>query len=439
MSIGNFITSGEIDRIDGIFSIIMFNFILVAPFIQYYYSYWYPSFYSDRLGYKWTISTELWMITSSIVVISFFIFKVALRPYINSKYKISIRKINKKKLIYYSVLFLFISLLSQFFIYYKLGGISGYIAAYTIRSEGGGEFSGLGKYMIIAEPFPVLLIMTLVYFSIYNNRNINYGQVKVLLLILGFLGLLLFFGGLKGSRSNTMLAMFWLICVINFYYRKMTIKTLSLVGLIFLLYMTVYGLYKSVGDEFFNEVNYSNIQDNDKYRGNALTGVLSGDLSRYEVQTEIINKVILEDEAIWYGESYLDAILLAVPSSVMEVLDIKGKTELATKMLFGEANFVTHQAKSTFIFGLVGESISNFHFVGIIFSSLFLISGYFFLVKLKTSINPKDPRYILIFFFPIIFVNLYTGDLQNIMFYLLKNLTIPVIFSYMVSERSNEA
>ncbi|MBA6409121.1 hypothetical protein H4J63_07150 [Pseudoalteromonas sp. 5Ae-yellow] len=438
-SILNYFYSGEISKIHGVFAIVLFNFCLVAPALQFYYSYWYPYFYDSRESYNWLAATETWFIFSTIIILCFFGFKWLLVSKVKTKFNLIQRDINRKKLIFYSSFFLLISFFSQIFIYAKFGGVAGYISAYTLRGDGDSEFSGLGKFMIIGEAFPVLLAMTFAFFYMLKEDRKDGKQSYILLFLLSFLFLMLIFGGLKGSRSNTLLALFWLLSVINFYYKTITLKTLGLVGGLFIIYMMIYGVYKSAGEQFFNEVSYTNIQENSKYRGNALTGVLSGDLSRYEVQTEVINKVIFKNENTWLGESYLSAILTPTPKSFQKDLGVDNKTDLSTVLFFGRSNLDTNNAKSTLILGLVGESIANFHYVGVIFSIIYLIAVYLALIIIKSSVSPLDPRYILVFFFPIILTNAFTGDMQNLIFYIIKNLTVPIIFCYLVSEKRSES
>lgn len=438
-SILNYFSSGEISQVHGVFVIVLFNFCLIAPALQFYHSYWYPYFYESRVSYNWLVATETWFILSTIVILCFFGSKWVFEHKVRSNFSLLARVINRKKLVFFSSIFLFTSLLSQMIIYAKFGGIAGYISAYTLRGEGESEFSGLGKFMMIGEAFPVLLAMTFVFFHIIKKDKYEGSQSYILFFLIAFLFLLLIFGGLKGSRSNTLLALFWLLSVINFYYKPITLKTLVLVGSLFLSYMMIYGLYKSAGDQFFNEVTYTNIQENSKYRGNALTGVLSGDLSRYEVQTEIINKVLFKSKESWLGESYFSAILIPTPKEFQKELEVDNKTDLSTVLFFGQSNLDTKNAKSTLILGLLGESIANFHFGGVLFSIIFLISIYFMLLTLKNSISHLDPRYIMVFFFPIILTNSFTGDMQNLIFYIIKNLTVPIIFCYLVSERKSES
>src|SRR5690606_30860054 len=112
-----------------------------------------------------------------------------------------------------SGLFLLLSLVFQLYVFNSFGGVLGYINAW---GEDRSQFDGLGKVFILAEAFPIIFALMYFAFLSKNRKFLNY---LIMFLIL-FLILKIIFGGLRGSRSNTVWGVFWVIGVIHIaFYR----------------------------------------------------------------------------------------------------------------------------------------------------------------------------------------------------------------------------
>src|SRR5207244_4309581 len=71
--------------------------------------------------------------------------------------------------------------------------------------------------------------------------------VALVLVLVVYLVLKMFFGGLRGSRSNTIWGMFWAVGLIHLYVRPFP-RILVVVGIVGLVgFMYFYGLYKAAG------------------------------------------------------------------------------------------------------------------------------------------------------------------------------------------------
>ncbi len=122
-------------------------------------------------------------------------------------------------------------------------GVLGYMTAYT-ESEG---FQGMGWVFMISESFPIIALMG---FAVYaHHRRVGYSWSVIIGVLLVYLSFKLFFGGLRGSRSNTIWGLFWAVGIIHFWVRQVP-KKVILVGIVFLIsFMYLYGFYKALGVE----------------------------------------------------------------------------------------------------------------------------------------------------------------------------------------------
>ncbi|NJR59167.1 MAG: hypothetical protein HC769_10125 [Cyanobacteria bacterium CRU_2_1] len=129
---------------------------------------------------------------------------------------------------------LIISVGLQALVYQRFGGISGYIGTAT-RSvlEAREAFAGMGILFLISETFPVLAMIG---FAVYSRKHKSLRTPLVLIIVLViFLVLKLLFGGLRGSRSLTVWAVFWAVGIIHFWIRPISRKAIA-IGLAFLLF-----------------------------------------------------------------------------------------------------------------------------------------------------------------------------------------------------------
>src|SRR5699024_7313436 len=81
---------------------------------------------------------------------------------------------------------------------YTYGGFKGYIDTYINRDGG---FEGMGFIFTIAESFPIIFII--LSFHFIQKSRLKDNMIVYFLLFLIFFLLKLYFGGLRGSRSNT--------------------------------------------------------------------------------------------------------------------------------------------------------------------------------------------------------------------------------------------
>src|SRR4030095_12298034 len=111
---------------------------------------------------------------------------------------------------------LVITVILQLWIYSMYGGITGYISA---ASEGRDAFRNIGVVFVVSESFPML---ALIGFAVYGADSRRARSLLVVIsVMLLFLALKFFFGGLRGSRSTIVWSMFWAAGVMHLWLRAL--------------------------------------------------------------------------------------------------------------------------------------------------------------------------------------------------------------------------
>ena len=126
---------------------------------------------------------------------------------------------------------LLLSAFLQFLIYSGHGGILGYMESYTRRDLAFQSESG--QVGMVAECFPLVAMIA---YALMARRNRTLATWPALAITVFVMGILIFiFGGLKGSRSNTLFSIFWVVGMIHFTIRPLIGKVL-ISGLAVVLY-----------------------------------------------------------------------------------------------------------------------------------------------------------------------------------------------------------
>jgi hypothetical protein len=116
-------------------------------------------------------------------------------------------------------LFTFLVLIAamQMAVYARFGGIAGFVASFE---SGDQAFAGMGWMFMIGESFPILLAIGYIAHWKHNRVNPSWHHVLLCLAVFFVLKLLLF-GGMRGSRSNTVFTVFWVVGMFHFWIRRM--------------------------------------------------------------------------------------------------------------------------------------------------------------------------------------------------------------------------
>jgi len=315
----------------------------------------------------------------------------------------------------------------QLFVYASFGGIDGYVNAYMGLLSGKDAFRGTGWITLVAESFPMLAMMG---FAVVARRFqvLRSGAVIALVLTL-LLVLQIFFGGLRGSRSNTIWALLWAAGIIHFYVRRLPRWTV-LAGMgVLLVFGYLFAFYKNVGADAMDVLTSSDAHlEFARKTGRNMEMLLVSDFGRADVQAFLLWKMWTEPETISYasGQTYVGAACLLIPAALWPDRP-PGKVKWTTEAEYGPGSFTNGPIFSTRIYGLAGEAMLNFGLVGVPLAFAALGWIVVFLRRFAERLGTDDPLRMLAPFLinGCVLALLNDSDIQ--MVYLVKNATLPAL------------
>jgi len=323
---------------------------------------------------------------------------------------------------------LLITVTLQVYVYQSFGGIMGYIYAYEDKS---GVFHGMGWIFMISESFPILAFMA---YAVSAKKNENFRKWSLLIFVVFlFLGLSMLFGGMRGSRSNTVWTLFWVAGIVHFWIRPLNRK-LIIAGLISLIvFMYCYGLYKSHGLTAFSVMkNPLQAFELAEEGGRTLDATLLGDLGRSDVQAYLLYCISDSRNEYRYrwGQTYLSSLMLLIPKRWRP--DIPGKSEAGTDAQYG---YYSENWLSSRVYGLAGEAMLNWGIVSIpfVFALFGIIMGR--IGRFIVNILQDDVRILFVPFIIILSVVALTSDSDNLLFNCIKNGSLPALVMLLSSQK----
>ncbi len=224
------------------------------------------------------------------------------------------------------VLLLVISAILQVRVYAVWGGILGYIHGIETALQ---ATTDMAMVYAISESFPLLLMFGYVVIARRRTQLASSGPLTLMMLL--YLILTLLFGGLKGSRSNTVWAMFWAVGIVHFFLRPVP-KKIIFAGLIFLAaFMYIYGFFKTGGLKALSAIEQgADIREIEQRTGRTTEVLLLGDFSRAESQAFILRQ--LNNPEVEYtlalGRTYYATLCRIIPRYIWpnrpELKDFEG-------------------------------------------------------------------------------------------------------------------
>ena len=232
--------------------------------------------------------------------------------------------------------------------------------------------------------------------------------------------------GLRGSRSNVIWGLFWVMGIVHFYVRRLP-RILGPIALCLLYgFVSIYAAYKQQGGQIFDQMvtagDYSAVSG--KTEGPAT--VLVGDFSRCDVQAYLLSKLI-NTHSVHYalGGSYLGAIAMMIPKSLWPDRP-PTIAKWTTDAEYGDGACQAHTLQSSRVYGIAGEGMLNFGPAGV----LAAYGALGILVALLQSsllrLAPEDIRWLAAPFFINFLFLLLLNDSDNAVFYLIKYGLMPI-------------
>lgn len=312
----------------------------------------------------------------------------------------------------------------QLLIFARFGGIGGYVDAFEAQDN---AFVGFGWIFTISESFPILCMIG---YAVYASRRPGARTwLAVVMVIVGFVVLKLLFGGLRGSRGNTIYGLIWAAGIVHLWIRPLT-RTIIVSGVVVLFaFSYAYGFYKSFGTEGLQAITDSETRSTLERRGNrSYQNVLLGDFGRSDIQALVLyNFSFPSDERfeLAYGRTYLGALMLPIPGSLFPGKPAT-KVKESTDVLYGRGSYEGGAVPSSHAYGIAGEAMLNFGPLGVplAFAVLGLVVGR--LQRMLSGLRRDDIRLLFIPFLVVFCLLMVIWDSDILVFYLIKNGAVPL-------------
>lgn len=326
--------------------------------------------------------------------------------------------LDRSRFLYFCGVAALVALLAQFFVYAKFGGVLGYMRTYEAR-EGG--FSGMGWVFIISESFSLLAFLFYLVVAGKRPRWRTWGSVALVLLV--FFVLKMLFGGLRGSRSNTVSGLFWAGAVIHFWMRPLNRKLVLAALPVLIGFMYIYSFYKTYGLDALPMLRDTGGQlERSEESGHVMDKTLLGDLGRSDVQAFLLYRLADpgNDYQLRWGQTYIHWLTLMLPHFMR--LDMDGKRVAGTEAQYG---YSSDDFLSSRVYGLAGEAMLNFGFMSVPFA-LGLWGWLVARVRRLLYVLPRnDPRILLVPLLINLLINMLSSDANGWEFFIVKNAVIP--------------
>lgn len=310
----------------------------------------------------------------------------------------------------------------QLVVYQQFGGLAGYIDTYEESFTGTTSFAGFGALFTISESFPYLVMLGYVVWARRKGGGWR-AWIVILLMLLTFFVVRIFFGGLRGSRSNTLYAMFWALAAIHVWVRPIPRRLFYAGAVTSVIFMYIMGFYKAVGLDFVEVLqNPSAAARLEEETNRTFRAALLSDLSRAEIQPYLLYVLAdpLSNYRYRWGSTYIGGLFTPVPSALWPSKP-PTKVEAGTEAQYGRAAFsLSGTLRSSRIYGLAGEAMLNFTplAVPLVFIVWGLVVGW---VRTRfVAWPPDDARRLLLPLLVLVCFLVLTMDSDLVMVFLVK-------------------
>jgi hypothetical protein len=357
-------------------------------------------------------------------------------------------QLNVKALKSYGAMITITMFLLQVYIYYEFGGVGGFVDTFSSRAghRWFAEFSGLGWLFTLAESFPLLLVIMCS--VLFKNHLRRIHPLTLLAYIGATFVLVLLFGGLRGSRGNTIYTIAYIIGIVHLTVRPLRGKLLVWIGCASLLFMYIYGFYKSNPTVFGDPITLINTVTSSESRaqlektsGRSLQAVLLGDLDRSDLQAYLLFRLLQEgsDVKLAYGRTYVEGALNFVPYRIFQYRP-PGKLMYGTDAVFGPGTYKPGSRVSLKIYGLAGEAMLNFGPYSGAFAFILLAAAVGYVEGLSRRVSrSSDSRCYFLPILSIACVVFLSSDLDNVIFLLSQHALVPFILIKICSSSAHSA
>jgi len=311
-------------------------------------------------------------------------------------------------------------------VYAKFGGIAGYI--HTILDLQDAEaVQGMGWILTLCETFPAFAIMAWAVAARSQPWLRSWAAIAAMLVC--FFAIQLLFGGLRGSRGNTIWGLVGAIGIVHLFVRPISRRMLAAGAVTGLIFLYFYGFIKGAGVEGLEAIYDSTSREEiARKTGRNMDMVLLGDLGRSDVQAFLVYRLSQGDNSFHYalGRSYFGAVASLVPSALWRDKP-PTKVKEGTDAQWGEGAYESFGVRSSRQYGIAGEALLNFGIWSIPLA--FAVLGFATAVvrRFMSRLVEGDARNFVVPLLSLSCVLLLVMDSENILLFLLKGVLIPLI------------
>jgi hypothetical protein len=419
---------GKLDTFDpvGLMGLGGFFFFFLAPILHSAWDLWVSDVAPPQDWREWLGRMAVW---NALGLVAYRIARSSLRKRIhvpNVKWRL-----HYKRFVRNAVILLLVSLALQLWVYSEFDGLGGYIQSVEKNPE---AFKGHGIVFVLSESFPMILLLL---YAVWCKKRLgtpSWLQFWIVIPIVCLL--LLFFGGMRGSRSHTIYGVFWAVGIFHIWLRPIPRKAI-LVGFTFgLVFAYMFGFYKSAGLEGLTaaaDPNQRTLLEHET--GRTLETLLLGDLGRSDVQAYVLYRVSsYSGHSLAWGKTYVGAAGLLLPRGVFENRP-PTKVKAGTELQYGVGKYDPQRFASARVYGLAGETMLNFGPLAIPLA--FWLLGRFVrrVHRWKLLWADDDSRYLLAPLLVIICCVMLTADSDNVLVLTIQYFVLPFLLLRVSSSR----
>lgn len=338
------------------------------------------------------------------------------------------RELDTRRLLGAAVGGMVISGALQVWVYAAHGGILGYVDAFT-RSVGlpGSQsaFAGMGWVFMLSESFPILAMLA--FAAVAGRSRMGRTWAVILVVLVGYFALKLLFGGLRGSRSNTIWGLFWAVGIIHLWIRPLS-KRFIVAGLCALVaFMYLYGFYKGLGRDVLTVYEEGALAEAGERLDRTFEGLVLGDLARADVHAFLLYRLSRPDRdyAYAWGRTYVGTAALLIPRRIWPDRP-PTKVQEGTEAQFGVGSYDEDTWASSKVYGLAGEAMLNFGplAVALAYLAFGVIVGR--LQRVHSRLRAGDARRLAYPFVLNLCFSALLGDSDNLLFMFVKDGLVPL-------------
>jgi hypothetical protein len=413
---------GRVDIYDliGILGLFGFHFFFLAPLLHVYWDIWIdqvspPPEWRDWLGYMGLLNVAglvAYRVCRNLFKINVF------KPVAKTSWRI-----DHEMFRLVGPLSFVIAAGAQVWLFARMGGVGGYIEA--IKNDPT-TLQGMGWFLMISESAPILAMFLIVVH--FQHGKMSWSKALGVLLVLFILQMV--FAGLRGSRSQTLVFLFWLVGCVHFLIRPVPRKLIYAGSVFLMLFLYLYAFYKAEGAAGLNQA-FSGSEERQQLSqktGRTFAGLILGDLARADIQAFILYKLLYGTGDFTYakGETYIGALAVLIPRAILPDRP-ENKLKWGTDIQSGTGHYVPGVFRSSRVYGLSGEAMLNFGPISVpfIYALLGLLVGW---TRTKIAqLLPGDARFLLAPLAIYICIAAQIGDSDNLVWGIVKDGFVPTL------------